>query len=520
MKKPLSFFMILCLILSMAGCAGASAAAAPAPETAESVETTAAPAPETAKSAETTAAPVPETTKSVETTAAPVLETAAAPETTEAPVPETAEGKETPAGGYKLTDVSGESGSSLGVVSSVMDLGAVFYLFLEESGSGSLSFLGEEIPLNWDEDSITFRPGKNTEAMDSIQVPYDFSGDYIKISSHEYYMDFTRLTDEELSDYQQNGSAAIGGLAGTLVQGIVGNIEGGLAGSLLMDLAPGFRKEPDPIPEGEPSKEPVTAVINDLEITVLGADCVREDGEDRIVFYYDVKNLSGEIRFVWNYEFEAVQDGEFLEPVWGVESIPEEYYLNFDIAPGRTLRCATIFPINPEGGAAGLRVSCSGYDNVLLYYADPRNPGGAPEPFAFDADPTVPEMFQELPEEAGDIKMEEAVFYKDEEGDSAVRFYFRFKNTSAEGAEGFYEWHNWSVFQDGISLPENQPDENEAEENNLWEEVLPGKDILCARSCKLRTGSPVVLVIDKQAEDWTETPLAAKIAEVPENAKP
>ena len=69
-----------------------------------------------------------------------------------------AEGNAAPAGGYKLRAVTGGAGSDLEIVSAVLDLGVDFYLILGGDGSGCMRFMEAEIPLSWDDDSLIIPP--------------------------------------------------------------------------------------------------------------------------------------------------------------------------------------------------------------------------------------------------------------------------------------------------------------------------------------------------------------------------
>ena len=151
----------------------------------------------------------------------------------------------------------------------------------------------------------------------------------------------------------------------------------------------------------------------------------------------------------------------------------------------------------------------------MLYYADPGNLSGAPaEPFAFDADPSVPDYVEALPEEIEQVRIENAEFFTDEDGKDTVRVYFTFRNTSEEDQVPFYQNYFYYALQDGILLPMNFIDDPKEEENNTGVEINPGEEILCANCFGLRTGSPVSFVVYEDKGPYEKVYVAAKTFQV------
>ena len=492
--------------------AKAAPEATPAPETTAVPETTA--APETTAVHETTEAP--ETTAAPETTSAPETaesETAEEPGTTEAPAEEPAPEPENPAGGYQLVNLVGESGSNLEIVSAIVKLDVSYYLFLNEDGSGSMKFLEADIPLQWDDEAITLTVGKEGIASASVRLPYTYTDGSLQISTRAYSMDFRALSSEELADYRQNGTGTPAGLIGGIVQKLVDSIDGGLVEGLLFDLALGqmmSASEPDPIPEGQPSAGPVSGTIEKLDFTVLGTDIKRENGQYLIAFYFDIENLDDELRTVWVYDFEASQNGTFLDAAWDQESVPEQSNLDLDIAPGRKLRAAAVFPFDPDAGVVSFRISSYSDDSTVLYYADPRNLSGAPEAFVFDTDPSIPAYLNAVPAEGKDVHMIKTEFFRTGEGQDAVRFYFSFRNTTDEET-CFCLQHSAYALQDGFSLPWIWTDDTLPEDGNTGKDIRPGEEIECANVYRVRTGSPIVFVVEHEDEEGNEDPEIAWI---------
>ena len=481
---------------------------------------------------------------------------------------------DSPVGGYRMTGIISEAGDSLAIVSTAIDLGVDFYLFLNEDGTGAMSFLQASIPLKWDESFMIIRAGDDLDDLDDdiydeddddlfddedddeeddvdeldeddepddafdddgpIMIPYEYADGILKVRTSVYSMDFIRLTDEEMADYEENGGSTLSGLAGIVIENLISNTGiGDLVSDLVFDLAFGSM-EPDPIiplQEGEPSEGPVTGVVNNMEFTIVGAELVPmqddyytadelndeydidnedpdedldEDNDESdkwvITFYYNAKNISDELDCIWWYNFDADQDWDEEFMSWAYRYIPEEVGGSLRIAPGRTYRGATSFVCEPDDGVIGFRISAYEPEKeCVTYYADTLNLGDAPEPYDYSADPSIPEYLAGLPDELDDIHVENAEFYVTEDGQDAVRFYFTFRNNT-DTACRFPDLYNWYGIQDGIEVEWIRELMTE-EEENIHVEVEPGEELLCATSFIVRTADPVAFVVTDVDEE-------------------
>ena len=317
MKKILVMMLLRSIWLSMAACASGSPAA-------------------------TTGGTEPASGEAME---APTAEPS--PEPTQEPV--------SPAGSYKLTGLTGGSGTSLEIVSKIVDMGVKYYLFLREDGTGNMRFLNADIPLGWDSESITIR-GKNDSKP--VSIPFTFADGALQMNTRAYTLDFTALTDAEQADYDANGAGSLGGMIGMAVQGLTARLDSDLTDSLFSALwMGGSDYEDEPIPEGKPTEGTLTGTVDGVEYTILGTDLVQGGESPYIVFFFDATNISDDIRGPGISWYEAAQDGEFLEQPWDVDLVPEQYNVNYDLYPGRTVRCAYVFAFDPDGGTVGFRIS-------------------------------------------------------------------------------------------------------------------------------------------------------------------
>lgn len=430
------------------------------------------------------------------------VEVEAAPEPTPEPTPKSTPEPYDPSGGYKLTGMTGGKGNDLEIVKRVVDMGANFYLFLEDDGNGFMRFMEAEVPLNWKADTITIPPrGKITK---DVVLPAVFDEGTVSIRTLAYTMDFRALTDAELADYEANGSGSLSGMAGAIVQGLLGKMGADNVESLLVSLAMGSLgpDEAVPIPDGDFTAGTVSGTVHDLEYTILGAEH-RQDAEagDVIVFYFDVTNSTDELRALWYENYEASQCGEFLECVYALDDVPETMNVNFEFVPGRTIRCAAAFEFDPAGSKVSFRLS-SAYDSdsTLCYYADPQSLSGAPaEPFKFDDDPAIPAMFKGLPEKTENVCFEEPEFFTAEDGSRAMRYFIRVPNDSEDSND--YMYHYCAAFQDGVELA------------GIWDDpgtVSDPENHIRADAVRLRTGSPVIIVVTEETASG-ESVVAAKV---------
>ena len=465
MKKILAVILALCMLSALCACAGGTAAG--------SVKTV-------------EAEPTPEPT----------------PEPSPEPTPEPYD----PTGGYKLTGMTGGEGSDLEIVKRVVDMGVNLFLFLEADGSGSMRFMEAEIPLSWDNSSITIPPqGRSTK---EVVLPCAYSEDgSVSIRTLAYTLSFRALTDAERADYEANGSGSLGGMVGAVVQTLLGKMGGDTVESLLMSLAMGSLgpDEAAPIPDGDFTVGTVSGTVHDLAYTILGAEHRQDAGAgDVIVFYFDVTNSTDELRALWFESYEASQGGEFLECVYALDDVPETMNVNFEFVPGRTIRCAAAFEFDPAGGKVSFRLS-SAYDgeNTLCYYADPQALSGAPAvPFRFDDDPSIPAMFIDLPERTENVSFEAPEFFTAGDGSRAMRYFIRVPNDSEDSSD--YLYHYCTAFQDGVELA------------GIWDDpgtVSDPENHIRAYAVRLRTDSPVIIVVTEET-DSGEICVAAKVFNV------
>ena len=424
---------------------------------------------------------------------------------------------QSPVGIYKLTGQSGNMQKNLSDIISIVRLGGNLYLSLKEDGTGSMNLLEAGIPLEWDNSDIIIQPKEGAAFTEPVRISYACEGESLKMSTSDYSLDFSRLNEQELAEYKENGAGSLKGQLSMVLQMLGANAEDSLEDLLFLAMMmSGSSDDNSPIPEDEPSEGPVTGSVDGIEFTILGADQVQSDEGPLIVFYIEAVNTDDDYQEIWYYDFEASQNGEFLEDTWGLGDIPEESNVDLGMAPGRTLRLANVFKYDPDGGVVGFRISYyEDKDNTVLYYADPRNLSGAPaEPFAYDADPSIPEYVQALPEEIEEVGMESVEFFTDEDGDEAVRFYFTFRNTSDKDEAAFCTDYGCYALQDGLKLPMSITIDSHEEENNYAKDIKPGEELLCASSYKLRTGSPVSFIV-YEAKGFDESiNVAAKSYEV------
>ena len=397
--------------------------------------------------------------------------------------------EDTPAGSYKLTGLDIGIGENVEFISSIIDMGVNYYLFINEDGSGSMNFLEAEIPLKWDDDSITLTKIPSTP----VDIPYTYANGFLELNTRAYSMEFSALTNKEQADYDTNGSGSLESIISVAVQDLSEILGGDLEEILyyLLDDSEIPDYENDPIPEGKPTAGTVSGVVDGLEYTILGADHVQEGGSQYIVFYFDVTNISNDFRGAIDSWFDGAQDGAFLEVPWSFNSIPELNNKNYNLTPGRTIRCAYAYEFDPDGGVVGFRVSSFVEDGTVLYYADPKNLTGAPESFDFKEGYTMPDEYAALPGETDYVRIENGQVYTSKGGEKLARFDFRYlDNPSGEDKP-----LSCIALQDGIELHVNWSEATDFETEDTSAERLR------IYPCELRTDSPVIFLVYEELED-------------------
>ena len=158
-----------------------------------------------------------------------------------------------PAGSYRLTAVVGGEGSELEIISTVLDLGVNYYLFLREDGTGSMRFMEAELPLTWDEDTLSILPfGKNPR---SLTLPLSCADGSLSIRTRAYSMEFRALTEDEQRQYDTNGAGSLAGMAAVLAMRLLDSMDGELADNLFLALALGAMGVTlTPSPRGSPRR--------------------------------------------------------------------------------------------------------------------------------------------------------------------------------------------------------------------------------------------------------------------------
>ncbi len=148
----------------------------------------------------------------------------------------------------------------------------------------------------------------------------------------------------------------------------------------------------------------------------------------------------------------------------------------------------------------GFRISSYHDEGTVLFYASPKALSGAPaRPFTFESDIVVPDLYADLPEETDHVRFEDAEFFTAEDGAGALRFRFRALVPTGDDGAFFY----CSIYQDGIELP------------RIWDDAgFEGEtdEQLFVNACKVRTGSPVVIIIFEEGDEGS-VPVAMKVVE-------
>lgn len=270
-------------------------------------------------------------------------------------------------GVYKLTGMvsdSEEDGEEDDPLAAMEAMGLKAFLAVQADGTAVLEMFGEQLPMKWD-GSYFFDAEEDEDAAEADTdeedepLAYTYAdGVLTMISDGDGSMTFTKLTEEELADYQENGSGSI--------EDLLNNLD---LSSFLPD-----------IPDGEPSDGPVSGEIDGCPVSVVGTDSFEEGGKNYIRFHIDFTNGKEETDSAFMVLYvNAVQDGEVLAGSFVEENaIPEDDGIWEDLEPGQYVRVTEIYEFNPDGGTVGIRLADEDGEDEIFYYADPQNLTGIP----------------------------------------------------------------------------------------------------------------------------------------------
>ena len=327
--------------------------------------------------------------------------------------------------------------------------GLIYYMVLEEGGTGYTDLAGEKEAMQWDAESFF---DEETEP-----TPYTYDDGVITVEMDEdNRMVFTRLTDEELAYYLEHGSEPVSGGNG-------GSVEG----------------------EG---------AVGDYYVEFLGAEGLEnDDGEPAIRVWYRFENDSDEvISPLMALNISGEQDGDWLTGTYLYEDVPEADYETLGVAPGCDIVCARLYLYDPDGGTIQISV-WDWFDGEVVYTLDPDDLPGAPDidfaPEYYFADTGY---LDDCSDADDNLEILEAEGVEDWDGEPAILVHFRYTNNGDDTSTPFIDY-NYYALQDGIGLEETNSETCSGEQDNYLADVAPGESIEFAVVFLLRTDSPIAV---------------------------
>lgn len=372
-------------------------------------------------------------------------------------------------GYYKLYSVEAD-----GTLYTRDDLGKIglagVYLWLDEDGYGELFILDNYYYLEWEDGKIDFENDKIDYKWNRANLCFDAT-----IDDTDYSFAF-RYNKDEGPDYYSRSQA--------------------------VDYI-GLSKE-----------------LTDAKIEIVGAQYViNHDGNEAMRLYYDFTNKSEDVASArGSVRFEVTQGGVKMSESFIVDS-KSEYFADEDerddtrIYPGVTIRFSKVYAFNPIGGDILVKV-LTGYGEEEKSFQFAINPDSLssdrPEQMVIDRIPN-PQFTSSLPQEkslgtsdgtyAYTLTFKKMKGITNEKGINVVRLYYEVKNIGKESLTARDLGCEIVAFQDGIELGIGWADRI-IEEDNVWEDIEPGKKLTIAKCYTLleNSDSPVEVIMSTHQE--------------------
>ena len=348
------------------------------------------------------------------------------------------------------------------------------WLVIEEGGSGTLVFEGEEYAMDWELDGSEFT-FEDEEGSTFVGTYEDGVIEGVLDENLEY------VFEREATDSKKGAAPA--------------------------------EEEPAEEPEEEPEAagfEPVSGTLAGFEVTIVGAELFDDyDGEDGIRVYWDFTNTSDETTYPsCDLSVAVEQEGFELNSTYCSyeDDVPEYGNSSLYIRPGVTIRCISEYNCKADGDVITYTIS-DWYDddNFLTVELDPANlPGRPAEDWVAEAIED-PQWVAEL-SDGGNVG--DAYVYIDnaeivegwDEGEEVIRVYFEYTNNGEEAANMWWATY-LRALQDGIELETDWAAEDVEEDDNLSLDIEPGETIRCSETWTIRSDSPIEVEV---YDSWTE----------------
>lgn len=438
MKRFSLVLLAVCLLLSLAGCAGRTKAE-----------------PVTRVTPEAEAPDIPAPAEEPEDTPAP----------TDTPEPWGSTADSGVLAGY-YTPLCVDEGGEILELRNIEELELVEYLYLDlrEDGTGTAS-LFDPFEITWNENSMT---------LEGETVPLVLGEDgsvTVDLSEPDYELLFTFVKGERPAEESKQQEPS----------------------------APEEPTEGAPLEEFQPVSGDIDGKYH---IEIAGASYFQDyEGRDAIRVYYLFTNISDDVATTWwVLNVAAEQSGELLEYTFasddGVNGL--ENYAGYSVQPGITVPCVESFCADMNGGP--ITVTISDEDSVTAVF-DPWSLAGFSPLGDWEIEPVDdPQFYSGYPHGAStdgyDIEIIDAELVDPMPGreTDTLRVYFQLANKTDEAMETYW-LAAVMAYQDGIELT-TEPAAQWQESDGLYGEIIqPGETVVFSVCWNLRTENPVEVVI-------------------------
>ncbi len=237
-----------------------------------------------------------------------------------------------------------------------------------------------------------------------------------------------------------------------------------------------------------------TVTVKEYTIAYVGAEKMKNDGEDTLCVFYEFTNNSDEsISASYAIKFDAVQNNAVLDKSFASGNADELYYDILKVRPGCTIRCAEEVILENDSDDVYWTVFDWGSEEQTTVFALDDLPGVPAEEYVLETidDPTwIEDWSDEGDIDNAHVFIDAPQTTENYAGEELIRVVVEFTNNSSEDLNPLFEMPI-SAYQDGVALETGFAKVSSDSDNAYYDDVAPGKTVTVSQCFVVRTRSPI-----------------------------